>query len=99
MVIWRPSKPLFGERVDWDAWGLPSPVGEWWLNEGSGSLVNDSSGNGNTGTLTNMDPATDWSRLGDWSSDVFFYDLIFYRIKSGRPVDIAYGYGNDLRSG
>jgi len=35
-------------------------VGRWPLNEGTGNKVFDYSGNGNHGTLTNMDPATDW---------------------------------------
>ena len=36
-------------------------VGSWHLNEGSGATTAaDTSGNGNNGTLTNMDPATDW---------------------------------------
>ena len=35
-------------------------VGWWKLDETSGTSAADSSGNGNTGTLTNMDPATDW---------------------------------------
>ena len=61
-AIWQPAfyKPQIGEIVDWDTWGMGRPKGEWWLNEGSGNLANDASGNRNTGTLTNMDPATDW---------------------------------------
>jgi len=63
-VLWLPagSKVPLGMRRHWAAYrpGLPDPAGAWELNEGSGSLVNDSSGHGNTGTLTNMDPATDW---------------------------------------
>lgn len=35
-------------------------VGCWLMNERGGIRVNDLSGNGNHGTLTNMDPATDW---------------------------------------
>ena len=35
-------------------------VGAWLFNEGTGGSVYDVSGNGNTGTLTGMDPATDW---------------------------------------
>jgi len=61
-TLWLPQgqKPLPGQIVDWNAMGLPRPVGEWWFNEGSGGLVQDASGNGNHGILTNMDPATDW---------------------------------------
>ena len=35
-------------------------VGYWKLDEDSGVVASDSSGNGNDGTLINMDPATDW---------------------------------------
>ncbi len=35
-------------------------VGYWSFNEGTSTLAGDFSGNGNTGTLTNMDAATDW---------------------------------------
>ena len=35
-------------------------VGYWKLDEGSGTTTADSSGTGNNGTLTNMDPGTDW---------------------------------------
>jgi hypothetical protein len=34
--------------------------GHWPLSEGAGTLCYDGSGNGNTGTMTNMDAATDW---------------------------------------
>lgn len=36
------------------------PVGWWKFDDGEGITANDSSGNGNDGTLTSMDPATDW---------------------------------------
>src|SRR3989344_5194629 len=35
-------------------------VGYWNFNDGSGTTAEDKSGQGNNGTLTNMDPATDW---------------------------------------
>ncbi len=35
-------------------------AGRWKMDETSGVTTYDSSGNGRTGTLTNMDPATDW---------------------------------------
>lgn len=50
-------KPALNEAV------MPTDglVGHWKLDESSGaSTAADSSGNGNNGTLTNMDPATDW---------------------------------------
>ncbi len=44
-------------------WRLPTPVGHWKFDEGSGSQAFDSSGNGNTGTLTNG-PAWTTGRIG-----------------------------------
>ena len=38
----------------------PGPVGHWKMDEGSGTTANDISGNGNHGTLTNMDGSSDW---------------------------------------
>lgn len=35
-------------------------VGWWKLDDSSGTTATDSSGNGNNGTLVNMDPPTDW---------------------------------------
>jgi hypothetical protein len=35
-------------------------VGYWSFNDGAGGYAGDMSGNGNTGTLTNMDSSTDW---------------------------------------
>ncbi|NOY80785.1 MAG: hypothetical protein GXP31_07245 [Kiritimatiellaeota bacterium] len=39
----------------------PGLIGYWQFNDGAGSsTLADRSGNGHTGTLVNMDPATDW---------------------------------------
>jgi hypothetical protein len=46
-------------QIAWD-YNRGKPVGWWKLDEGEGTSAYDSSGNGNTGTLTSMDPATDW---------------------------------------
>lgn len=46
-------------QVAWD-YNKGKPVGWWKLNEKEGATAHDSSGNGNNGTLTNMDPANDW---------------------------------------
>ncbi len=35
-------------------------VGHWTFNEGTSTVAHDFSGNGNNGTLTNMDATTDW---------------------------------------
>ncbi len=42
--------------------GVPNSrlVGYWSFEDGSGSQARDYSGNGNTGTLTNMDTSADW---------------------------------------
>ncbi len=39
---------------------MPDPIAHWNFDEGSGTSLQDVSGNGNTGTLTNMDASTDW---------------------------------------
>ncbi|MFW0862565.1 MAG: DUF2341 domain-containing protein [Candidatus Komeilibacteria bacterium] len=36
------------------------PIGWWRFNDGEGIVARDNSGNGDNGTLTLMDPATDW---------------------------------------
>src|SRR3989344_2545886 len=35
-------------------------VGYWPMNENTGTIAGDASGNGNSGTLTSMDATTDW---------------------------------------
>ncbi len=55
----QPMKPLIGQRPDTGHPLFPS-AGCWLFNEGAGFTAHDTSGNGNHGTLTNMDPATDW---------------------------------------
>jgi len=44
-------------------------IGLWHFEEGEGITAVDSSGQGNDGTLTNMDPATDWvdGKVGDYA--------------------------------
>mgnify|MGYP000932915737 CR=1 FL=1 len=46
-------------QIAWD-YNRGAPVGWWRMDEGQGTTAHDYSGNGNNGTLTNMDPATDW---------------------------------------
>jgi len=46
-------------------------VGSWHMNESSGTNVPDTSGNNNHGTMTDMDPATDWVS-GKYSSGLSF---------------------------
>ena len=46
-------------QIAWD-FNQGKPVGWWKMDEGQGTSVYDWSGNGNNGTMTNMDGATDW---------------------------------------
>jgi hypothetical protein len=46
-------------QIAWD-YNKGKPVGHWKMDENQGMTVHDSSGNGNDGTMTDMDPATDW---------------------------------------
>ena len=57
------SDPRIKPRVPSVNWEHPLAkglVGAWAFQDGGGSVLRDVSGRGNTGTLTNMDPATDW---------------------------------------
>lgn len=47
------SKPMQGQQIDWDAWGIPRPLIEWWFNEQSGTITSNAVGFDNFGTLTN----------------------------------------------
>ena len=53
-------KPTVGAQLKLDHPLSRGLVGCWLLNENNGNKVHDYSGQGNLGTLTNMDPATDW---------------------------------------
>jgi len=53
-------KPPVGAQLKLDHPLARGLIGAWLLNEGSGDKAHDYSGQGNLGTLTNMDPATDW---------------------------------------
>ena len=46
-------------QIAWE-FNRGAPVGWWKMDEGEGVTAHDSSGNNNSGTLTNMDGATDW---------------------------------------
>ena len=50
---------------------LTDLVGLWHFDEGVGTIASDSSGNGNTGTLTNMNTATCWV-LGKFGNALSF---------------------------
>jgi len=46
-------------QIAWD-FNKGKPIAHWRMDEMSGITVHDESGNGNDGTMTNMEPATDW---------------------------------------
>lgn len=52
--LWLPPgiKPNPAQRVDWDALGVPNPVGAWYFSEGTGNTVYDVSGYGHHATNT-----------------------------------------------
>ena len=58
-------------KVNFTLTEAPDLIGEWHFDEGSGTTAHDSSEYGNNGTLTNMDPATDWvdGKIGDYALD------------------------------
>ena len=53
-------KPYRGIQINRSHPHAKGLIASYVMNEGEGSGVFDSSGNNNTGTLINMDPATDW---------------------------------------
>jgi prepilin-type N-terminal cleavage/methylation domain-containing protein len=57
-------------------------VGKWKFNDGQGSNLSDSSRNEKHGTLTDMDPATDWveSSFGDSNSYALDFDGVNDRV-------------------
>ena len=61
-------------------------IGHWKLDESAGTTAADSSGNGNDGTLTNMDPATDWFPTGGQVNGALDFDGVDDRVNAG---DIA----------
>lgn len=53
--------PQFGDLIDREHPLMQGLVGWWSMLEGGGSTLYDLSGYGNHGTLTNMDPGSDWA--------------------------------------
>jgi len=45
------QKPMLGQQIDWNNPLTKGLVGCWLMNEGAGNIVQDLSGNGNTGTF------------------------------------------------
>ncbi|MCH8991640.1 MAG: hypothetical protein IIA44_07835, partial [Acidobacteria bacterium] len=67
----------------------PSLVAHWTFDEGSGSTVLDSSGNGSTGTLQNLDPVSSWIP-GQFSTALQFDGVNDY-VAFGNPVALQIG--------
>ena len=81
-MIIKPGRGIQLNRAHPLARGL---VGCWLFNEGTGNKVFDLSLNGNHGTLTNMDPATDWIAGRDGSA-LDFDNTDDYIIISNSPT-------------
>jgi hypothetical protein len=64
-MIWQNTKPPLGAKINWSHPLSKGIVGCWLFNEGMGDKVYDSSGNGNTGTLSGFShpstPTSGWN--------------------------------------
>jgi hypothetical protein len=77
-------------QVAWD-YNRGGPVGWWKLDDGEGGTARDSSGNGNTGTLTTMDPPNDWVD-GKYGKALDFDGSDDY-VTMGNPSSMNFGTG------
>ena len=67
-------KPLLGTQIDWSNPLAKGLVGLWLMNEGTGNIVQDLSGNGNTGTFVGtldwvpgkLGPALSWNAADEY---------------------------------
>ena len=66
-------------------------VGYWSFNEGAGGYAGDMSGNGNTGTLTNMDAGSDWvdGKLGQALDFDGSNDYVLVSSQLGQPTNVS----------
>ena len=64
MILSPYQKPPLGSTINWGHPLARGLVGSWLMNEGSGNLVQDYSGNGNHGTCMNMSPQSATSGWG-----------------------------------
>jgi hypothetical protein len=78
-------------QVAWD-YNRGKPVGWWKMDEGEGTSVYDWSGNGNTGTMTSMDPPNDWV-AGKYNKALDFDGSDDY-VSAG--TNTAYNFGSDF---
>jgi hypothetical protein len=80
-------------QIAWD-YNRGKPVGHWKFEEGEGDKAYDSSGNSNTGTLTLMDPATDW--VDGKFSKALDFDGSNDVVNIGAPANLNFGNKNTI---
>lgn len=83
-------KPLRGAQLNLTHPLAHMLVGYWLFNEGTGDKVFDYSRNGNLGTLTSMDPATDW--VGGFYGWVPDFDGINDKVDFGNDPSLLGGW-------
>ena len=76
-------KPYRGTLPDWFCTAFPKPVALYAMNEGSGSIINDLSGNTHTGTIS----GATWSS-GKFGSAMSFANATDY-VACGNPVGLS----------
>jgi hypothetical protein len=85
-------KPRLGARLDRQHPLSRGLVGCWLFNEGGGNKLWDISGNGNHGTLINMDPSSDW--VASPKGSALDFDNTDDYVDLGDPVVAAFGTGD-----
>ena len=76
------NKPLLGELPNWSL--FPPPVALYVMNEGSGGITQDLSGNNNTGTFTTLS----WT-AGQSGSAVKFVDAGYISLAKPSVIDLS----------
>ncbi len=87
------TKPPIGTQLDFTNPINNGLVGCWIFNEGTGTLVNDLSGNNNTGLFTNIVSPYGWT-IGDDGQSVVSLDGVNDYIDMGNPASLNFGTGN-----
>jgi hypothetical protein len=83
-------------QIAWD-YNRGAPIAEWRMNEGSGTTVHDYSGNGNDGTMTNMDPGTDWvdghdQKALDFDGSNDYVEISSFDLSSTNAVSVSFWF-------
>lgn len=89
--MWQ-SKPPAGIQLNRNHSLSQGLVGCWLFNEGAGTIVNDLSGNNNTGTLTNMIPSATSGWTGGIHGTALNFDGVNDYISAGNNVTITGPY-------